>query len=139
MATLVLSGLRQAWAKVGLVFETAPMQVVDRVEELGLVGDLSPWGRRLLTVAAHFAYGTGTGAAFRPPAQGEGRARGRGRRGLGARGPGLGGGMVQLAAADRRPQSALDPEDAEGLAPRDRPRGVRRGLGTPLLGAPQGA
>lgn len=40
------------------------MQVVDRVEELGLVGDLSPWGRRLLTVAAHFAYGAGTGMSF---------------------------------------------------------------------------
>ena len=63
-ATLVLSGLREAWARVGLVFETAPMQVVDRVEELGLVGDLSPEGRRLLTVFAHFAYGAGTGMAF---------------------------------------------------------------------------
>ncbi len=63
-ATLVLSGLREAWARVGLVFETAPMQVVDRVEELGLVGDLSPWGRRFLTLVAHFAYGTGTGTAF---------------------------------------------------------------------------
>jgi hypothetical protein len=63
-ATLVLTGLRQAWAKMGLVFETAPMQVVDRVEELGIVGDLSPASRRLLTVVAHFAYGTGTGAAF---------------------------------------------------------------------------
>ena len=63
-ATLVLSGLREAWARVGLVFETAPMQVVDRVEELGLVGELSPWGRRLLTVFAHFAYGAGTGMFF---------------------------------------------------------------------------
>src|SRR5688572_16939863 len=56
-ATLVLTGLRQAWSKIGLVFETAPMQVVDRVEELGFLGELSPGGRRLLTVAAHFAYG----------------------------------------------------------------------------------
>lgn len=63
-ATVVLTGLRQSWAKIGLVFETAPMQVVDRMEELGLVGDLSPVGRRLLTVGAHFAYGAGTGAAF---------------------------------------------------------------------------
>jgi hypothetical protein len=63
-ATLVLSGLREAWARVGLVFETAPMQVVDRAEELGLVGGLSPWGRRLLTVFAHFAYGAGTGMSF---------------------------------------------------------------------------
>jgi hypothetical protein len=63
-ATLVLSGLREAWAKTGLVFETAPMQVVDRMEEFDLVGDLSPAGRRLLTALAHFAYGAGTGAAF---------------------------------------------------------------------------
>ena len=62
--TLVLSGLREWWARIGLVFETAPMQVVERVEELGLVGDLSPGGRRLLTLAAHFAYGAGTGVAF---------------------------------------------------------------------------
>jgi hypothetical protein len=63
-ATVVLSGLREVWAKTGLVFETAPMQVVDRMEEVGLVGDLSPRGRRLLGVIAHFAYGAGTGAAF---------------------------------------------------------------------------
>jgi len=63
-ATVVLTGLRQAWSKMGLVFDTAPMQVVDRAEELGLVGDLSPSGRRLLTVSAHLAYGAGTGAAF---------------------------------------------------------------------------
>jgi hypothetical protein len=63
-ATVVLSGLREAWARVGLVFETAPMQVVDRVEELGLVGDLSPRGRRLLTILAHFTYGAGTGMSF---------------------------------------------------------------------------
>jgi hypothetical protein len=34
------------------------------IEEVGLVGDLSPVGRRLLTVVAHFAYGTGTGTVF---------------------------------------------------------------------------
>ena len=62
--TLVLSGLREAWTRIGLVFETAPMQVVDRIEELGLVGDLSPESRRALTVAAHFAYGVGAGAAL---------------------------------------------------------------------------
>jgi hypothetical protein len=63
-ATLVLTGLREAWARIGLVFETAPMQVVDRIEEVGLVGNLSPAARRLLTVVAHFAYGTGTGVVF---------------------------------------------------------------------------
>ena len=63
-ATVVLTGLREAWAKTGLVFETAPMQVVDRMEELGLLGNSSPRGRRLLSMIAHFAYGAGTGAAF---------------------------------------------------------------------------
>jgi hypothetical protein len=63
-ATVALTGLREAWAKTGLVFETAPMQVVDRMEEVGLVGDLSPAGRRMLTVFAHFAYGAGAGVGF---------------------------------------------------------------------------
>ena len=63
-ATVVLTGLREAWAKTGLVFETAPMQVVDRMEEVGLVGDLSPTGMRMLTAFAHFAYGAGAGAGF---------------------------------------------------------------------------
>src|SRR5919205_519052 len=63
-ATLVLSGLREAWSRMGLVFETAPMQVVDRVEELGLVEIRSPGARRLLTASAHIAYGVGTGTAF---------------------------------------------------------------------------
>ncbi len=62
--TVVLSGLREVLTRMGLVFDTAPMQVVDRAEEVGLVGDLSPAGHRLLTVVAHFAYGTGTGVVF---------------------------------------------------------------------------
>jgi hypothetical protein len=62
--TLVLSGLREAWSRMGLVFETAPMQVVDRLEELGLVEGWSPRALRFLTVAAHIAYGVGTGTAF---------------------------------------------------------------------------
>ncbi len=47
-----------------LVFETAPMQVVDRAEELGLVKVASPGARRLLPAATHVAYGVGTGTAF---------------------------------------------------------------------------
>jgi hypothetical protein len=62
--TLVLSGLREAWSRMGLVFETAPMQVVDRAEELGLVEGWSPRALRLLTVAAHIAYGVGAGTAL---------------------------------------------------------------------------
>jgi hypothetical protein len=59
-----LSGVREALTRIGLVFETAPMQVVDRMEEVGLVDGWSPGARRVLTVAAHFAYGIGTGTAF---------------------------------------------------------------------------
>jgi hypothetical protein len=64
VGTLVLSGLREAFARMGLVFETAPMQVVDRAEELGFVEDWSPRALRLLTVAAHVAYGVGAGTAL---------------------------------------------------------------------------
>ena len=41
VGTLALSGLREAFSRMGLVFETAPMQVVDRAQEVGLVdGDV---------------------------------------------------------------------------------------------------
>ncbi len=63
-ATLILSGLREAWTRVGLVFETAPMQVVERMEEVGLVEGWSPGARRVLMGAAHLAYGVGTGTAL---------------------------------------------------------------------------
>jgi hypothetical protein len=63
-ATLILSGLREAWTRFGLVFETAPMQVVDRMQEVGLVEGSSHEDQRGLTLAAHFAYGMGTGTVF---------------------------------------------------------------------------
>lgn len=47
-----------------MVFETTPMQVVDRAEELGLVKVSSPGARRLISGVAHLAYGVGTGAAL---------------------------------------------------------------------------
>jgi len=62
--TFALTALRKALAWLGLVEKTAPEQVVERLEELGLVDDWSPGARRLLTIAAHFAYGTGMGVAF---------------------------------------------------------------------------
>ena len=62
--TLVLSGLREALSRIGLVFETAPMQVVDRAEELGLLKDPSPGFRRALIALAHLAYGVGVGTAL---------------------------------------------------------------------------
>lgn len=63
-ATLVLSGLREAWSRVGLVFETAPMQVVDRVEEVFTQEGFSPLTRRVMAAVAHVAYGTGAGVTF---------------------------------------------------------------------------
>lgn len=63
-ATVALTGFRQVLARVGLVEKTAPEQVVGRLEDLGLVDDWSEGARFALTVAAHFAYGTGLGAAL---------------------------------------------------------------------------
>ena len=63
-ATLALSGIRKLLSRVGLVEETAPEQVVERLEELGLVDDWSPGARRLLAITAHFAYGSGIGIAL---------------------------------------------------------------------------
>ena len=62
--TLVLSGLREAWSRIGVVFDTAPIQVVDRLEEVASAEDFSPGAHRALSVAAHFAYGVGTGAVL---------------------------------------------------------------------------
>lgn len=63
-ATVALTGLRGSWKRVGLVFDTAPQQVVNRLEELGLIDDWPPGARRALSWAAHFAYGGGTGVVF---------------------------------------------------------------------------
>jgi hypothetical protein len=61
--TLVLSALRSALREVGLVYETAPMQVVERlVQKADLPAD-RPVAKGALSLAAHLAYGT-AGAAF---------------------------------------------------------------------------
>lgn len=62
--TLALSGLREGLSRVGLVQTTAPEQVVERMEELGLMEGWSREGRRAFTVAMHLAYGVGVGAAL---------------------------------------------------------------------------
>lgn len=62
--TVALTGLRQAFASAGLVQKTAPEQVVERLEELGLVDDWSQGSRRALTAAAHVAYGIGIGSSL---------------------------------------------------------------------------
>jgi hypothetical protein len=62
--TVALSGLRRLLSAMGLVQETAPEQVVERLKELGLLEGWSSGARRLLAVLAHFAYGMGIGAAL---------------------------------------------------------------------------
>jgi hypothetical protein len=62
--TIALTGLRQGLASVGLVQTSAPEQVVDRLDELELTDDWSPQAHRALAVAAHLAYGVGTGAVL---------------------------------------------------------------------------
>jgi len=62
--TLALTALRKTLAGIGLVHTTAPEQVVDRLEDLSALEDMSPRTRLALTIAAHFAYGVGSGAAF---------------------------------------------------------------------------
>jgi hypothetical protein len=59
--TLALSGLRATLARAGLVQETAPEQVVERLEELGMLEGWSSGARRALAVVAHLSYGIGTG------------------------------------------------------------------------------
>ena len=62
--TLALTAFREVMTRIGAVGTTAPEQVVERLEEVGFLDDSSHGTRRFVTVAAHFAYGTGTGAAL---------------------------------------------------------------------------
>ncbi|HKZ26872.1 MAG TPA: hypothetical protein VJ086_03150 [Rubrobacteraceae bacterium] len=64
--TLALTGFRKAMAGLGLVGTTAPEQVIERLEELRVLDDLSPEARRVLAAVAHLAYGVGTGTALGP-------------------------------------------------------------------------
>lgn len=63
-ATLSLSALRSSLNGLGLVHETAPMQVVDRLTDTGLASEWPPTAKRLLTMGAHVGYGIGAGTAF---------------------------------------------------------------------------
>jgi hypothetical protein len=63
-STAVLTGFRKVMAGFGAVGTTAPEQVVERLEELGLLDRWSPEARRVLTAGAHLAYGVGTGMAL---------------------------------------------------------------------------
>lgn len=58
--TIFLSGLRQVLTSAGLVYETAPMQVVDRLEKaLSLEGH--PLTKRATELVAHLGYGASAG------------------------------------------------------------------------------
>jgi len=61
---VVLTGFRKVLAAFDMVGTTAPEQVVERLEELGVVEEWPPEDRRVLTVLAHLAYGVGTGMAL---------------------------------------------------------------------------
>jgi hypothetical protein len=60
----VLTGFRKVMAGFGAVGTTAPEQVVERLEELGLLDGWSSEARRVLTAGAHLAYGVGTGTVL---------------------------------------------------------------------------
>jgi len=64
--TLVLTGFRKVLAAAGLVGDTAPEQVIAKLEELGLLDECewSSEARRILTGAAHLSYGVGIGKAL---------------------------------------------------------------------------
>lgn len=61
--TVVLSVLRSVLRIVGVVYKTAPMQVVERLEQADFVPD-RPVAKRAIGLVAHLAYGTAAGAAF---------------------------------------------------------------------------
>lgn len=63
-ATVGLTLLRATLKRADLVGDTAPAQVLMRAEELGLLDDYSEQRDFLLTLAAHYAYGTAAGTAF---------------------------------------------------------------------------
>ena len=62
--TIALTGFRKFLSAAGLVGTTAPEQVIGRLEELGLMKGWTPGARRVLTGAAHLAYGTGIGTSL---------------------------------------------------------------------------
>jgi hypothetical protein len=59
----VLSVLRDVLRKAGVVYKTAPMQVVDRLEQAEFVPD-RPVAKHTVGLVAHLAYGTTAGAVF---------------------------------------------------------------------------
>ena len=62
--TLALAALRKTLAWAGLVHATAPEQVVDRLEKVGVLKVPSPRPKCALAVVAHLDYGAGSGAAL---------------------------------------------------------------------------
>jgi hypothetical protein len=64
VSTLVLVVFRKALAATGVVYTTAPEQVVTRLEEVGVLDRFSPAAKRVITYVAHFLYGISIGVTF---------------------------------------------------------------------------
>ena len=62
--TLVLTGFRKLLATFGVVGTTAPEQVAERLEELGVLDEWSPEARRALALTTHLIYRGGTGTVL---------------------------------------------------------------------------
>ena len=62
--TLLLTGFRKLLATFGVVGTTAPEQVAERLEELGVLDGWSPEARRALALTTHLIYGGGTGTVL---------------------------------------------------------------------------
>lgn len=62
--TVALTGFRKAMERFGMLFETAPERVVDRLQTLGALPRHGGQTRRVMVQFAHFAYGTGAGTVF---------------------------------------------------------------------------
>lgn len=62
--TLALTTFRNSLTRLGLVHETAPMQVVDRLTESGFASGWPPAAKSALVAGAHFGYGVSAGTVF---------------------------------------------------------------------------
>jgi hypothetical protein len=112
--TLALTGFRKVMAGFGSVGTTAPEQVIERLEELQVLNDLSPPARLVLAALAAPRLRCRDWDGFGPSAPRTWRDRGGGECGIGPGDSGLGSGMVQLADARRGPPAAVGATKPKG-------------------------
>ena len=137
--TVVLTGFRKVLAAFDMVGTTAPEQVVERLEELGVVEEWPPEARRVLTVLAHLAYGVGTGMALGLLRRRRGGVTEETAVGSALGVLALGSGVGQLAAAHRSPPAPMEAARSEGAFADRRSRRLRRCLGTLVQGHEAGS